>query len=98
MTALRGLVEQLSGNRTMNSRTAVTAMALVAASISTMIFTNAHAQSSEGVIRVKSAHDVRETIMILERDIAAKGIKFFSETTRPNSLRMPEFNCARRSY
>ncbi|MGA9321537.1 MAG: DUF302 domain-containing protein [Xanthobacteraceae bacterium] len=39
-----------------------------------------HSQSADdGVIRVKSAYGVEETVKILERDIAAKGIKFFSE-------------------
>jgi uncharacterized protein (DUF302 family) len=39
-----------------------------------------HSQSADdGVIRVKSAHSVEATVKVLERDIAAKGIKFFSE-------------------
>jgi uncharacterized protein (DUF302 family) len=33
-----------------------------------------------GVIRLKSAHGVDETLSRLKADIAAKGIKFFSET------------------
>jgi uncharacterized protein (DUF302 family) len=69
---------QLSGDRTMNSRIAVITVALAAASISALI-SCANAQSSDGVIRVKSAHDVGETVKILQRDIAAKGIKFFNE-------------------
>jgi len=36
-------------------------------------------QPGDGIIRVKSAHGVEETISILKRDIAAKGIKFFDE-------------------
>jgi uncharacterized protein (DUF302 family) len=35
--------------------------------------------ADDGVVRVKSAHGVEETVKILERDIAAKGIKFFGE-------------------
>jgi uncharacterized protein (DUF302 family) len=35
--------------------------------------------ADDGVIRVKSAHNVEETVKILERDIASKGIKFFGE-------------------
>jgi len=62
----------------MNSRIAVITVALAAVSISTLIGC-ANAQSSDGVVRVKSTHDVGETVKILERDIAAKGIKFFSE-------------------
>ncbi len=39
----------------------------------------AAAKSSDGVIRVKSAHGFAETIERLKKDIAAKGIMFFSE-------------------
>jgi uncharacterized protein (DUF302 family) len=39
----------------------------------------AHAKSNDGVVRVKSAHGFRETIERLKKDIAAKGIMFFSE-------------------
>jgi uncharacterized protein (DUF302 family) len=35
--------------------------------------------ADDGIIRVRSGHSVEETVKILERDIAAKGIKFFSE-------------------
>ena len=35
--------------------------------------------SSDGVIRVKSAHPVAETIVRIKKDIADKGIMFFSE-------------------
>ena len=38
-----------------------------------------HAQSEDGIIRVKSAFGFQETIARLKADIAAKGIKFFSE-------------------
>ena len=36
-------------------------------------------KSSDGVVRVKSAYSFQETIERLKRDIAAKGIRFFSE-------------------
>lgn len=36
-------------------------------------------KSSDGVVRVKSAYGFQETIERLKRDIAAKGIRFFSE-------------------
>ena len=50
-----------------------------------------HSQSADdGVIRVKSAYGVEGTVKILERDIAAKGIEFRSEITRPNSRRKPD--------
>jgi uncharacterized protein (DUF302 family) len=39
----------------------------------------AHAKSSDGVVRVKSAYGFAETIERLKRDIAGKGIMFFSE-------------------
>ena len=37
------------------------------------------AGSDDGIVRVKSAYDFQETIKRLKADIAAKGIKFFSE-------------------
>ena len=40
---------------------------------------HARAKSSDGVVRVKSIHGFQETIERLKKDIAAKGIKFFSE-------------------
>ncbi len=35
--------------------------------------------ADSGIIRVKSAYDVKETVARLEKDVAAKGIKFFDE-------------------
>lgn len=37
------------------------------------------AKSNDGVVRVKSAYSFQETIERLKKDIAAKGIRFFSE-------------------
>jgi uncharacterized protein (DUF302 family) len=37
------------------------------------------AKSNDGVVRVKSAYSFQETIERLKKDIAAKGIQFFSE-------------------
>lgn len=39
----------------------------------------ASASTQDGVVRVKSAYDVQETVRRLEADIAAKGIRFFDE-------------------
>ena len=39
----------------------------------------ANAESEDGVVRVKSAYSFKDTIVRLKADIAAKGIKFFSE-------------------
>jgi len=39
----------------------------------------AQAKSNDGIVRVKSAYGFRETIERLKKDIAAKGIRFFSE-------------------
>lgn len=36
-------------------------------------------KAEDGVVKVKSAYSVKETIERLKQDIAAKGIKFFSE-------------------
>src|SRR5262249_33455672 len=35
--------------------------------------------ADSGVIRIKSAYDVKETVSRLEKGVAAKGIKFFDE-------------------
>src|SRR5262245_53586533 len=40
---------------------------------------SAHAKSNDGVVRVKSAYGFAETIEKLKKDIAGKGIMFFSE-------------------
>ena len=37
------------------------------------------AAGSDGIVRVKSAHPIGETIERLKKDIADKGIKFFDE-------------------
>jgi uncharacterized protein (DUF302 family) len=39
-----------------------------------------HASEEDGIVRVKSAHAFAETVAKLKKDIADKGIKFFSET------------------
>lgn len=39
----------------------------------------AHAQSSDGIVRVRSAYPADETIARLKQDIASKGIRFFTE-------------------
>jgi uncharacterized protein (DUF302 family) len=39
----------------------------------------ASAESEDGIVRVKSGYSFQETITRLRADIAAKGIKFFSE-------------------
>jgi uncharacterized protein (DUF302 family) len=39
----------------------------------------ANADSEDGIVRVKSVYNFQETITRLKADIAAKGIKFFSE-------------------
>ena len=36
-------------------------------------------KSNDGIVRVKSSYNFRETITRLKKDIAAKGIRFFSE-------------------
>jgi uncharacterized protein (DUF302 family) len=37
------------------------------------------AKAEDGIVKVKSAYSIAETIERLKKDIAAKGIKFFSE-------------------
>ena len=65
-----------------------------------LISSNAAFAQDDGVIRVKSAYPMQETIARLKQDVAAKGILFFSEvdqsalaakagiTIRPSTLLM----------
>jgi uncharacterized protein (DUF302 family) len=39
----------------------------------------AHANDQDGIVRVKSAYPMNETIARIKKDIAEKGIRFFSE-------------------
>ena len=60
----------------------------------------AHADGEDGIVRVKSAYPIGETVDRLKQDVAAKGIKFFAEidqaklaadagvTLRPSTLLM----------
>ena len=53
--------------------------ATAAAALAVAPEAHAKAKSSDGVVRVKSVYGFQETIERLKKDIAAKGIKFFSE-------------------
>jgi uncharacterized protein (DUF302 family) len=50
-----------------------------AAAIAVAPDAQAKAKANDGIVRVKSAYGFQETIERLKKDIAAKGIKFFSE-------------------
>ena len=50
-----------------------------AAALVLMPTVKSRAESEDGVVRVKSIYSFQETISRLKSDIAAKGIKFFSE-------------------
>ena len=52
---------------------------IAAATLAAAPVIETHAKSSDGVVRVKSAYGFADTIERLRKDIAAKGIKFFSE-------------------
>jgi uncharacterized protein (DUF302 family) len=52
---------------------------VAAAALAATPATRAVASTNDGVVRVKSAYGFAETIERLKKDIAAKGIKFFSE-------------------
>jgi uncharacterized protein (DUF302 family) len=56
-----------------------TCLAVVAATVIAANVIAARADAEDGVVRVKSAYPVAETIARLKQDIAAKGIRFFSE-------------------
>lgn len=53
--------------------------ATAAAALAVTTEAYARARPNDGVVRVKSAYGFQETIARLKSDIAAKGIKFFSE-------------------
>lgn len=55
-------------------RTAIAALFLV--------FSSASFAGDDGVVRVKSAYPVEETIARLKKDVAAKGIMFFQEVNQ----------------
>lgn len=52
---------------------------LFALSLALLLPSAAKADSPDGIVRVKSAYSMAETIDRLKKDIAAKGIKFFQE-------------------
>jgi len=53
---------------------------LTAASILTAVLLSSPAiAADDGVIRVKSAYPMEETVLRLKKDVAAKGIRFFDE-------------------
>ena len=53
--------------------------ALLAAGVAVSLPAAAQTASPDGVVRVKSAYPLDETIVRLKKDIAAKGIRFFQE-------------------
>jgi uncharacterized protein (DUF302 family) len=52
---------------------------VAAATLAVTPMIEANAKSNDGVVRVKSVYGFAETIERLKKDIAVKGIKFFSE-------------------
>lgn len=58
-----------------------------------------HSQSADdGVIRVKSAYGVQETVKSWSVTSRRKASNSLARSTRPNSRRKPGFNCARRYF
>jgi hypothetical protein len=52
--------------------------------------------ANDGIVRVKSAYPIGETIERLKKDIADKGIKFFNEIDHPSSPQTRASSCGRR--
>ena len=50
------------------------------------------AAAKNGVVRVKSAHGMAETIALVKKDIAAKGIMFFAEIDQSNLAKGANIN------
>jgi len=53
--------------------------ALLAAGLAAALPAAAQAVGPDGIVRVKSAYPLDETVARLKRDVAAKGIRFFQE-------------------
>ena len=49
-----------------------------------------------GIVRVKSAYSVAETVARLKNDVAGKGIRFFLESIKPSWRPTPASSCGRR--
>src|SRR3954453_11866115 len=60
-------------------RLAILCAPLAFAALLVMTTADARADSDDGIVRVKSAVPMQEAITRIKADIAAKGIKFFSE-------------------
>ena len=63
----------------MTRRIATLCASLAFAALLALTATQASADSDDGIVRVKSAVPMQEAIVRVKADIAAKGIKFFSE-------------------
>ena len=55
----------------------------------------ARAASDDGIVRIKSAYSMPETIKRIKKDVADKGIMFFNEIDQSSSRPMPVSPCAR---
>jgi hypothetical protein len=55
-----------------------------------------NAAGDDGLVRVRSAYPVDETVARMRQDIAAKGITFFQEVDRPSSPPARASPCGRR--
>ena len=65
--------------------------------VATVLITSPIAKAGDdGIIKVKSAYPMRETIERLKTDIAGNGIKFFDEIDRQILPPMPGSSCGRR--
>jgi uncharacterized protein (DUF302 family) len=62
----------------LKSRRAVCAATILSATLLSPAATRA-AEADNGVVRVRSAHPMAETVDRIKRDLAAKGIRFFAE-------------------
>ena len=66
---------------------------LAFAAVLMMTAAPARADSDDGIVRVKSAVPMQEAITRIKADVAAKGMKFFSEIDQSSSPPMPASSC-----
>src|SRR5262249_19065783 len=70
--------QQLEGATMMTRMTRICSFVLIACTLAIVSSIGAPA-GNDGIVRVKSAYPIAETIERLKKDIADKGIRFFSE-------------------
>jgi hypothetical protein len=80
----------------MITRMVGTASAALSAGLLLFSMASPRADNEDGIVRVKSAYSLVETVNRLKKDVADKDIMFFSRLTNPSSPRKPASNSCHR--